>query len=191
MELRGPTTALVTVLLGCAPSADLRRDEPAETTPTDEELTRAVVTSSTTEREPAGVYLDWSCPSRDGELSLRVRLVFDEPSTAYSWRGHLDPALGHILFIDMVRDGVPLEVSRAPGPMPVFPHPDDVVTGVEVSYPHLLRARLSDPSGPPPRGGSYSLEVRYDTTRADHSSYERAGLSRVALSSGPSVRVCE
>lgn len=123
-----------------------------------------------------------------GILNLRCAFSFPTPRRIYSWRGELQPAIGHILFVDVTDDnGAKVEVEGAPGPLPLFPHRRDVAWRMRMVYDKPLR--LVARPGSHELHGCFLVRLRYDSRKLEKRLRERAGLDAIALESKP-VRVC-
>ncbi len=99
----------------------------------------------------------------DGRLSLRVSFTADHPIKVYSWRGNIYPILGHYLTANAQDDqGRDLQVASTAKVIPKLPHPLDVVTAEEYTYPEPLDLHVHDASGNPYRG-CLTINLFYET----------------------------
>lgn len=100
----------------------------------------------------------------DGRLSLRVSFTADHPIKVYSWRGNIYPILGYYLTAHARDDeGRALKVESTATVIPKLPHPLDVVTAEEYTYPEPLDLRVYDASGNPYLG-CLIISLSYETT---------------------------
>ena len=121
---------------------------------------------STTQRGGDRMILDVKSFDK-GVLVLRVELSFDTPKRIYSWRGHLYPALDYFVIATAVaEDGSPLDVARFEKPLPLFPHPLDVVTKAVYTHPEPLKLLITREGAP--YDGCLRLTLKYDTYDYEH-----------------------
>lgn len=140
---------------------------------------------------PAGgqkLTVDGAAIDTSGILSFRCAFSFPSSRRMYSWRGSLQPAIGRIVFVEVRDDGDrEVKVERVPGLDPLFPHPQDVVSGTKISYVKPIQMIASQPASK--LSGCFRVRVRYDATLLGERFRKRAGLDFVTLQSD-FVRVC-
>jgi hypothetical protein len=61
-------------------------------------------------------------------ISLAIENKSDSQIVLYSFRGEIQPAMGGILFFDIIKDGRDTLVCSPAGPIPKYPHENDTTT---------------------------------------------------------------